>query len=578
MAEAKLNEDLETEERMDASERSRVPRLISAFATAAVTAYWIGPWALAWLCVYLAVETVFNPWYLRTRIMPYLQSDPGRADRAAAFIIGFGSCVFVAGWAPAWFVGGAQASFMAGLYFGSAMLHSVIYFGRDRLSFLACVLPPGICAAIMPFFAATHPVIALVTLVTLAQIAASVWQSRRDRNSIVRHIGKIQSKVEAANNASLAKSQFLATMSHELRTPLNAIIGYAEILEEDLAADSLAVHAQDAGRIRRSARDLLLLINEILDFSKIEAGRMDVHLAPTDISAIVADVVETTAHLATAHRNKVIVELDGEMGEVVTDGQRLRQCLLNLVSNACKFTDDGEVRIRVGFETDHGHQHLVVEVRDTGCGLSEEDARRVFKPFVQADGTLTRSKGGTGLGLVITKRLAELLGGDVSFVSAPNQGSTFTLRIRAHKVETAPAALIEGPSVLVVEDEASARDLFRRALGRLPLAIVETKTAQEGFDRAKEITPALIVLDIYLPDRSGWSLLAEFKAHPTLQHVPVLIVSTDDDRQRAMRLGACEHFTKPVDRERLAAAVIRFALADAPRTPAAAPRAQENAA
>jgi CheY-like chemotaxis protein len=358
-------------------------------------------------------------------------------------------------------------------------------------------------------------------------------------------------------------------MSHELRTPLNAVIGYAEILEEDLRLDGKEEGAIDAARIRRAARDLLGLINEVLDFSKIEAGRMDIVEEPIEAGAIAGDVVETCRHIAEANKSALEIAIDPLIGTVLTDGPRLRQCLLNLVSNACKFTSDGLIRVVVGIETGEGGEYLRFDIVDTGRGIEPEQAARLFQPFVQADGSFTRKTGGTGLGLVITRKLAQLMGGDVTFISTPGAGSTFTLRVavgRLHVREMESRS--DGQLVVVIEDEAAARDLICRALARLPFRVLCAPNAAEGLALARAEPPALVVLDIHLPDRSGWEVLRDLKADALTRDAPVLVVSIDDDRTRALALGACDHIVKPADRDMLSAAALRYARK--PAQPAAA--------
>jgi len=235
----------------------------------------------------------------------------------------------------------------------------------------------------------------------------------------------------AAEQASIAKSQFLATMSHELRTPLNAIIGYGEMLKENADDRGDSQDSADLTRIHGAAHRLLALINDVLDLSKIEAGGTEVSADIVDIDAMVFEAVETVRPAVTANGSTIVVDILAPLGVGETDGFKLSQCLLNLMSNAAKFTKDGQVKLSARRESEGGAEWFVFDVIDTGIGISPEALNRLFQPFVQADASTTRAYGGTGLGLAITRRLARMLGGDVTVKSAVGQGSTFTLRVRA---------------------------------------------------------------------------------------------------------------------------------------------------
>jgi PAS domain S-box-containing protein len=256
----------------------------------------------------------------------------------------------------------------------------------------------------------------------LAAILAEI--DARD-TSLTEAVYALEQAKEGAETANIAKSQFLANMSHELRTPLNAVIGYAEILEEDLEADGRDQSTQDARKIRSAAKHLLALINEILDLSKIEAGKMELSLVPTCLDGLVSDVHAMTATLAAEKGNELVLDIS-ELGDADIDDTKMRQCLFNLLSNACKFTQNGTVRL----EGRRNGDMLSFLIQDTGIGMTPEQLTKLFQPFVQADSSTTRKFGGTGLGLTITRELARLMGGDVTVTSIPGVGSTFVLTMK----------------------------------------------------------------------------------------------------------------------------------------------------
>lgn len=360
----------------------------------------------------------------------------------------------------------------------------------------------------------------------------------------------------AAEEANVAKSQFLANMSHELRTPLNAVIGYAELLEEELAVVAHESGQDDLRRIQTAARQLLSLINEILDLSKIEAGRVEIDEAETDFAALAHETAELVAPAAQKNGNALCVNVMPDLPRGLADAGKLRQCLANLLANAAKFTLDGSVMLDVRVRTGGAAGPLIAfEVSDTGIGMSADQMARLFEPFMQADATTTRRFGGTGLGLAITRRLARAMGGDVTAQSAPGEGSRFTLELPLKSAEGAPKDAVvvspartdEGGVLLVIEDEPSARDLLRRqAPGRFQLC--EARTGVEALAAARALGPDAIVLDIGLPDMSGWDVLEALKADPGTAEIPVIVLTGMGDRREALARGAVAHFTKPADR------------------------------
>jgi signal transduction histidine kinase/ActR/RegA family two-component response regulator len=433
-----------------------------------------------------------------------------------------------------------------------------------------------------------QPALALFSDPENASLRTRVGLIRERRVAISGAIDDVIRKHHEAEAANLAKSQFLANMSHELRTPLNAVIGYAEILQEDAEDEGNAGAVQDLNRILTAAKHLLSLLNEILDLSKIEAGRMDVLPAAFDPVEMIDELVGTVRPAAEANQNRLVVNAERDPNPANTDVTKLRQCLLNLLSNACKFTRDGEVDVTYARAMENGIEQMFFTVRDTGIGMSSEQLSKLFQPFVQADPSITQRYGGTGLGLTITRRLAQLLGGDVSVRSTKGEGATFTLRIPVNYSDAA-AALgaaaeidavvgVEGaPLVIVIEDEPDARDLAARALTRAGFAVQGVGGGEAGLALARAKKPALVLLDIFLPDRSGWRVLQSLKQDPKTQDIPVIVVSVNEDRGHALSLGASEHIVKPADRDMLAAAAMRFARLPAAPRPIAAPQPKKQA-
>ena len=354
---------------------------------------------------------------------------------------------------------------------------------------------------------------------------------------------------DTAVAASRAKSEFLANMSHELRTPLNAIIGYSEILLEDLGSDAQV--AKDLNRIRGAGNHLLSLINDVLDISKIEADKVELRPEPFDLAELIELVASTVQPLAYKNRNNFVVNCEKGIGTMIADRTRLRQVLFNLLSNACKFTKDGEVEL----EVKRGKQTFEINVRDSGIGISPEQQAKLFQPFVQADSSTTREYGGTGLGLVICRRLVEMMGGTVSLTSVVGKGSTFHVTLPADSVSSDPAIRIikdsKAPVVLLIDDDPDIRDLFARTMPRRGFQVMLASSGAQGIDLAGRVKPDAIVLDVKMPGMSGWDVLSALKLSDRTAHLPVIMLTVMQQREIGQALGAVDYLVKPLDPEAL---------------------------
>ncbi len=411
-----------------------------------------------------------------------------------------------------------------------------------------------------------------------AQIVDSQSELLREIGRHEATMAKLIDAKDEAERANGAKSEFLAKMSHELRTPLNAVIGYSEILLEDAELEGRGEQIGDLQKISAAGQHLLSMVNDILDISKIEAGKMDLFLEDVNLDKLVSEVEINSRPLAAKNTNTLIIDRGGaSLGIAHLDATKLRQAVLNLVSNATKFTHNGEITLKVRREALADGDWIEITVKDTGVGISPEQIKSLFSKFTQANAKVASKYGGTGLGLALSQNLCNLMGGNIDVESELGKGSCFTIRLPAvarppaaacveqdksksgattgstHKAEHLEVS--NGPTnghrVLVVDDDPAFLELAERLLSKEGFTAVATNEPKGALQLARSIQPHIVLLDVLMPDCDGWSVLASLKRDPITAGIPVVILSVVDEKKRALEAGAACVVAKPIDRTAL---------------------------
>lgn len=368
-----------------------------------------------------------------------------------------------------------------------------------------------------------------------------------------------------------AKSNYFASMSHELRTPLNIILGFSELLDEAMKPIGDQEISKDIRAIQQAGHHLLTLINEILDLSKIDAGQMQLHIDTFSLDDFIKEMIELTRPFVNQNKCNISVKLAGRLGDVETDMTKLRQILFNLLSNAAKFTNQGTIEIYAHREKIGDKHWINIAVKDSGIGMTPDQLNRIFDPFVQADSSTTPKYGGTGLGLAITKRYCEMLGGEIKALSNPGKGSMFTVRIPAIYSEniiyenheqvadanpqqqlSKSTADLDQPiqntqTILIINSDPTICSLAKKYLDKEGFTVRTTSNGEKGLLLAKEIKPAIITLDIMLPDMDGWTVLKQIKNDPELKKIPVAMLTMLEQGELGFALASDEFLRCKID-------------------------------
>lgn len=385
-------------------------------------------------------------------------------------------------------------------------------------------------------------------------------------NLLIQRVKELFQEKEVAKQA---KNEFLTNMSYELRTRTNAIIHYTEFLQEKAKDIEQKSFLPNLHKIRSTSKLLSSLIDDILDLSKVEAGKMEMHLESFEISSLVKEVVSMIKPLNEKHGNTVVIDCPPNLDKMYADKTRVSQSLFNLLSNACKFTENGQITLSIEPYTKENEPWISFAVKDTGIGMGKEQMQELFKAFYQADSSINRKYSGTGLKLALTKQFSQMMGGDINVQSELGKGSTFTIHLPVQgkknqaifpmgKIEENREFTPNLRNILVIDDDRITHNVIKHSLSSSKFSVISANNGTEGLHLAQEMQPDVIFLDVVMPGMDGWEVLGKLKENPQLADIPVIMVTTIDEKNYGYALGATEYLLKPFNRKQLATVLERI--------------------